>query len=162
MTRVKKFEHQDWLNKSQIIKFELLQNSFIWEARLVDFHLPRGQNEFIQVIFNEVKNYQRHIPEHKNGNIFKKTFSSFWLNNFEGSYEVEECNLRMKNDEQFIEIILPYLMGKISFSFADYDFISKIATAKQISESKWTYFDLDTGEAFDFYMPFKNVGRVQL
>ena len=144
----------DWFESNQILKFCQKQDKFVWEARIVDFHLPKGQNEFRRLVFHGVINFERFIPEHQTGNKFKDTERYFFLKDFEGSYESESSKVYKDGAISHIEIIMPYLLGVISFSFLRCELINRVSIGEETIDGNFVYEDIISGEVFDFFEPF--------
>lgn len=144
----------DLFENTLILKFRYDENEFIWEGIRTNWTLDRGQREFMCIEFENVSGFKRIIPI-KNSNKFKDMINEFSSKNINGTYESESSTILKENDSFRMEITLPYLLGKIIFSFTHVKLRSKIGIGEQVTSESWKYKDLETDAPFDFYKPFE-------
>lgn len=124
------------------------QQKFVLEAILVNFSLPKSHREFHKLVFKNINDYKLEKGANK---LFSLDPFSYKTLDYSGHIYIYTMKLI---DLDKIEIYLGSSHGCFEFTFDSLFHSKRIGLGKSYTNEITKYFDVKTGEEFDFYNPF--------
>ncbi|OON67102.1 hypothetical protein [Hymenobacter sp. CRA2] len=120
---------------------------------LLDFNVERGCRKFVDIQFTGVECFHKSVPKGYHS-PYAASPHRYEQQPDERMVEVHDASTTTQKGKFKTVLEMTYLMGNITLVYERVFIKVKIGRGVKTQPDQWDYFDVATGQRFDFYRPF--------